>query len=228
MKEFKRKINFLVFIALGFPSWADEPPYNVDSALTPHPVQYSEFQKEGVLYRSYDFGKAVFTVDANLIANHAGNKTAEAYWFWPELLPGSDKRDPKHNYSTVVKLRASFYGYGRDRDTYTTWQNSLKLTEAYKPEVVQSDIEGLKKIKAGTSNFVYMPQDDRMKSPQGTPLLFWCFPEKLPPQLTCEMVFHYYDQVSVHVEFNGDTVLPHWQDFSSRINNFFTSRMQEK
>lgn len=191
-------------------------------------VKYSEFKKDGVLYRSYDFGKAIFTVDSPSLINSSGT-SVEMYWFWPGMIPWSGNSGDDMSDFSVVRIWVNFSGFGRYRDTYINWQETQKRTDFYRPTEVSSDVEGLRKFTAKSKNIMYMPKDEGIKTPQGTPLVFWCYHEKLPtPRLTCEMVFHYYDQVALHTEFNGDVILPHWKEFVDYMDNFFKSRFEDK
>lgn len=219
-----------------------------------HEVQYSEFEKDGVLYRRYDFGKAVFTVDVHDMANYDYDKTAETYLFWPGLISSDKISHDQAKKSSAVRILVDFTDGNRfpdGNDSFEYWKkyncesavgskdDNYKKFWCYRE--VESEYAGLRKFVRGgrkadknsPDTMAYIAVEGGVKSPQGRPLVINCSVDLDAPvgyvlrDVHCGTNFHYYDQVSMAIQFRGD-VMPQWKDLVMGIDTFFKSRMREK
>jgi hypothetical protein len=231
-------LAFLSFSACGDDKAAHAKKIN--STLLPtsneHEVVYSSFTKDGVLYRQYDFGKAIFTVESEYL-NMSDEKTLDMRWYWPELLPGEriiGSHQMRAKDLVITKIDFTGIGsYGEAATGLKFWQEHYCNSEARikKPRCYveeQSEYPEFKKYVLDKGNILYISKPGGPVTPQGTPLSFACVRALGDAgALDCGFLFQYYGSISIAVTVRND-VLPEWQDLTVRMDAFFKARFQEK
>ncbi len=229
-----------------------ETEHNKKNADNAKPnVKYSTFEKDGKKYVSYDFGKAVFTVDG-LDLNSLDDSSVEMRWFWPGLIPIAARGNTGEDTSKYSEVRilvdfSDVNHYKDGNDSRELWDKHICKSEvSQKNKIfwcdteVQSDLPGFKKYGREldkTRQFylstTYVADPDGAKSPQGKPVVLICEDKRYlrtqhkPVDLDCYTTFQYYQKISIAVLFRGD-VVPQWQELISQVDTFFKTRIQEK